>query len=78
MEGTIHCSRTDCDFQLCGECYYGGEAVEVTVEGCRTYEPKQEEETEYDDIFEPSQNMMCDICGCCSVSCPKYGSGCEF
>jgi hypothetical protein len=39
MACTIRCNRSDCDFIFQGECCYGGEAVNITEEGCRTYEP---------------------------------------
>lgn len=36
----IICERTDCEFFWCGKCGYGGEAINISAEGCcNTYEP---------------------------------------
>ena len=37
---TIECSNEECDFQYCGYCSYGGSAVVVSSEGCKTFEPR--------------------------------------
>ena len=39
----IKCSRSDCEFCLDGRCSYGGEAVNISADGCDTYEPAEQE-----------------------------------
>ena len=40
----VMCSRTDCEFFWCGKCGYGGEAINISADGCDTYEPASDDE----------------------------------
>ena len=39
----VMCSRTDCEFFWCGKCGYGGEAINISADGCDTYEPASDD-----------------------------------